>query len=1242
MRHALVLVAALCLTTLSSAAPTQFVLDDLTSLDSWEATGRRINYTLGDTTLTASDDAPAGKSGSLALTYDFSIVWRGWLGLRWTGGRIPGVCESLTFDVKGDASGHGLQVRVIDAVGASYEKRLGALDGEMWEEVTVGFASEDKWRQLARHAEERHPMVFPITLDSIAVTQTPGAAAEGTVLFADLRVESDIEPLDLLELTVTPTLTPPVFYPPEPVRLNARIENPTDTDLFGTLSLRVRDFWGEDRLVLALPILIAAGETMERALAVPEERLGAYDVTLSVTSGERSRSERARFSVSEERTQPSLDPDSPFGVMCFIAGFPVGPAREQALKLCAEAGVRWERSGFNWQWLEPVKGAFAWGEPTRIDGPSGRAVEFEPGTRRFVIPNNESLNAPASAGELTIELRIRLPELDLSMPWHTILAKQLIGAPSREFYIYYAADPRRFALSLGDQEQLWSDIACEKTDWEPGRWYHLLVTHKRDGETRWYVDGLPSGGGRATRPTLLKTDGALAIGPTATGFAFALDDLRIYDRVLAPNQAADRAQGLDTDTAPIARYDFEDEDESIRDSVGESDGALAPSPTDSVVADCRRHGISVLGLVGFPPRWASTAPADTERFSLYEPDPAQFENYCREVAARYKGRVDHWEIWNEPNISVFWEPEPNADAYARTLAAGYRGCKTGNPDCNVLGVSLAGGAWPRLQFVEDVFAAGGGANMDLLSLHPYRQPRTPEATDLTGDMQDAADITRKYESPKQLWLTEIGWPTQMGRHGSSEAFEALMVPRSFIEAFACDAVDKVLWFRFHDGGWDPSYMEHHTGLVRRDLTPKPAYFAYRSMALALEGQRLARRLDAGLGVRAYVFEGDGKRTLALWAPDESVPVAVSGLAEGASRIDLMGNAHPVAARDGVSLVSASPAVQYVPGVPVAVKVVRLATFEPSQVMAGRGETASATLHLANPSGVDQEVALSLQAPEGVTTEAPGRVAIPAGGSTPVTVSIEVSDGAPIGRHEVAFQFTSPAGDFEATLPVIVTLTQRDAPPVVLLHFDEEDGDIAANAGSAEQPARLLGGARFSSAGKRGGCLELPEVASRAELPDAAPLTIADEITLMFWVRSSGPNGNWQSPIMKAIGERLRNYGVYLSRDTGEVHFTTTFDEMGEGHADPGCKTVVWDGDWHHVAVTFSKYGQRLRIYVDGAKVDEQRATQGGLMATPAPLVIGHGMGGPAPDGAQRPPAYLDELAIYARALSVDEIRAAVR
>jgi hypothetical protein len=420
------------------------------------------------------------------------------------------------------------------------------------------------------------------------------------------------------------------------------------------------------------------------------------------------------------------------------------------------------------------------------------------------------------------------------------------------------------------------------------------------------------------------------------------------------------------------------------------------------------------------------------------------------------------------------------------------------------------------------------------------------------------------------------------------------------------------------------------------------------MALTLAGQKIVRSFDCGPNVRAYLFEGASRRTVALWSREGKVPLAIAAPGSNVTVVDIMGNGRELKTVEGRAVVQATPAVQYLCGVPANVTVRVAARFEPVMLALGRRETGQAELVVANPAAARARLALAYEPAEGVSVALPREAAAEAGQEARVPVRVTAAAGASPGRRLLALTVTGPAGPFAVELPVIVASARGDAPPVAVYHFDETSGDVARDGSGGGHEARLLEGARFTAGGRRGGCLALPASGSRAEAPSAPALDLTEELTLMCWAQAPGGNGQWQWVISKCDGEETRNYGLYIAKDGGEMHFTTTFADMGRGHADPGSGSVVWDGQWHHLAVTFSRWTERLRLYVDGkltvgsGRSAEHRVAQGGLLPAAAPLMMGQAMGGPTADGKPRPPALLDEVYVYPRALTAEEIAAAAQ
>jgi len=278
-----------------------------------------------------------------------------------------------------------------------------------------------------------------------------------------------------------------------------------------------------------------------------------------------------------------------------------------------------------------------------------------------------------------------------------------------------------------------------------------------------------------------------------------------------------------------------------------------PPEYDDYLAAAQDRGIHVLLILDFGNALYSsaekTAPAtETEREA--------FARYCREVVRRYRPYgVRHFEIWNEPNASTFWKPQPNPENYARLLETAYRSCKDVDPDSVVIGCSTAG---TDIEFIRRVLAAGGGRFMDAVSFHPYCQPSAPEERFLS-------DISRlKALLPdKPLWITEFGYPSYAGASGVSEEMQANYLVRAFLLAASSPAVERMFWYDLQNDGDDPAEGEFNFGLLRTDKTPKPSYRAFATMA-SLVGDFPPAQLRTIGDTYILTFEGRDDPLAAVW------------------------------------------------------------------------------------------------------------------------------------------------------------------------------------------------------------------------------------------------------------------------------------------------------------------------------------------------------------------------------------------
>lgn len=238
---------------------------------------------------------------------------------------------------------------------------------------------------------------------------------------------------------------------------------------------------------------------------------------------------------------------------------------------------------------------------------------------------------------------------------------------------------------------------------------------------------------------------------------------------------------------------------------------------DETVDWAEAAGVRILPILDYDVSWARPAHEHLD----------QWLEYVRRVVQRYGDRIRYWEVWNEPNLEGFWRDKPDPRDYVKLLKATYRTIKQIDPRLVVLLGGTSGIPWP---YLEGVYEAGGKPYFDVMNVHPYRYPASPEERPLYDDLvRLRALMLERGDGQKPIWITEMGWPTHQGRRGVKESRQAELLARAYLLALHAQ-VDVIFWYEFQAPEGKPDYNEHHFGIVHRDLRPKPAYTALATLA----------------------------------------------------------------------------------------------------------------------------------------------------------------------------------------------------------------------------------------------------------------------------------------------------------------------------------------------------------------------------------------------------------------------------
>jgi len=260
--------------------------------------------------------------------------------------------------------------------------------------------------------------------------------------------------------------------------------------------------------------------------------------------------------------------------------------------------------------------------------------------------------------------------------------------------------------------------------------------------------------------------------------------------------------------------------------------------------------------------------------------PEAIEGFCRyaEFVVRHFGSsVRRYEIWNEWDIGIGLPQRYNkggsAEDYAKLLQAVYPRIKAVDPNVAVLaGAATSGGI--KRGWLEGIVKLGALKYCDEISIHSYNYSaafpeRGPEAC--WTWIASLQEMLRQYHGGKDmpLCVTEMGWPTHVGKNATDPELAASYLARLYLLARTAPWFTGLWWYDFQDDGWDPRHNEDNFGLVRPDLTQKPAYYALADVAPIVANAQYVDRLpvdDESLWILSFKLGQED--CWALWSADD--------------------------------------------------------------------------------------------------------------------------------------------------------------------------------------------------------------------------------------------------------------------------------------------------------------------------------------------------------------------------------------
>lgn len=309
---------------------------------------------------------------------------------------------------------------------------------------------------------------------------------------------------------------------------------------------------------------------------------------------------------------------------------------------------------------------------------------------------------------------------------------------------------------------------------------------------------------------------------------------------------------------------------------------LAPTPghwdfarMDVYVDKATLHGAALMYTLGSPPRWASARPDEP---GPYGPgcaaEPRQMSDwidYVRRVVMRYRGRIEVYELWNEPNFSDIARDRGDPGFYSGSVATMVEMARSAravigelDPSAQLFTPGFVNGP-DRLELF---LRAGGSALVDGVAYHFYSNS-SQRFSEQVGQVRAA--MRRCGVTGLPLWNTETGVEAAGPDHGaaSESAGAADTAPQRLAGAqlaqfLLLGAAEGIA--RFYDYAWD----NEHTGMFDARGRDLPRLAAFAQVQSWMLGATLAPpQWLAGGAVLIWARRG-AERFAFIWAPGHTV------------------------------------------------------------------------------------------------------------------------------------------------------------------------------------------------------------------------------------------------------------------------------------------------------------------------------------------------------------------------------------
>jgi hypothetical protein len=343
----------------------------------------------------------------------------------------------------------------------------------------------------------------------------------------------------------------------------------------------------------------------------------------------------------------------------------------------------------------------------------------------------------------------------------------------------------------------------------------------------------------------------LALAPSADA-KLSRDFIGITSEDVFAGDAGYRAQNLQAQSAlgiGLLRQTFDWA------QIERAPGQYDFSYHDGYVLAAAQQGITVLPILFHTPSFHAGRTSGTA--SCPPATNASLAAYASALVHRYGSKgtlwaerpdvprlpIRSWQVWNEPNLGVYWCNKPKPKQYVAMLRTVGKAIKRADRRAHVVTAGLPDSklksAMRLKRFINQMYKAKAAKYFDSLAINSYARDHRQLGTMLRGIRKQ---MNARRDRRGQIWITEIGWGDQGPKHRyivgargqATRIAKSLKLIRKQRRKLR---IRGVVYFSWRDGApYAPNFKDLwglHTGLLDINGNPKEGFHVFGQQLAAL-------------------------------------------------------------------------------------------------------------------------------------------------------------------------------------------------------------------------------------------------------------------------------------------------------------------------------------------------------------------------------------------------------------------------